>query len=122
MFKFVYGYKFFLIFAAAFFSALSGFLLKIGAVKIGEKSIFEFDVFSSYLVAMFSYGLGFIAYSLALRASSVSKVYPAMVGITVLLIFLWNIFSGFESVTIRGSVGTALVILGVFLVFSSAID
>jgi|GEM_PF-5115871 len=107
------------IIVAAFFSALSGFLLKTGARRINGDSIFTFEAIFPYSLAVFSYGLGFIAYSLALRSSSVSQVYPAMVGVTILLIFSWNIFSEFETVTIRGSIGAVLVILGIYLVLSA---
>jgi len=108
------------ILAAAFFSALSGFLLKIGSERVDGNSIFTFDVILPYSFALLSYGLGFIAYSLALRSSSVFQVYPAMVGATILLIFSWNIFSGFETVTIRSSIGAMLLVFGIYLVLSSS--
>jgi len=122
MLNFLFRNEILFIFFAAFFSALSGFLLKTGAEKLNGGSFFSFDVIFPYLVALLSYALGFVAYSLALRSTNVSQAYPSMIGVTMLLIFAWNMFSGFEEINMRGIMGALLVLSGVCLMSSSVSD
>jgi len=117
--KSILRHEFIFIFFAAFFSALSSFLLKIGGGKINGDSKLMWVAAFPYLAALISYALGFISYSIALRTASVYQAYPVMVGMTIFLIFSWNIFSGIEQMTIRGYIGTAILIFGVYLILSS---
>lgn len=109
-----------LVVLSAFFSAAASVFLKIGAGRVSGGGQSFFDVFHLYIAAVLAYGLGFVAYATALRAGSVSQIYPSMVGITMLLIFLWNVFSGFEVVEGRGVLGAVLVVGGIYMILSSS--
>lgn len=109
-----------LIVVSALCSAVASIFLKIGAVRVSGGHHSVFDVLHFYLAAVLAYGLGFIAYALALRSGTVSQIYPSMVGVTMLLIFLWNAYSGFEIISMRGVVGSILVVLGIYLLLSTA--
>lgn len=109
-----------LIVASAFCSAVASVLLKIGAVRISDGHYSVLDALHFYLAAVLAYGLGFIAYALALRSGTVSQIYPSMVGVTMLLIFSWNAYAGLEVTGVRGVVGAVLVVLGIYLLLSAA--
>lgn len=63
-----------------------------------------------------SYGLGFVAYALALHRLQISIAYPVMTAITIAVVALIGYFALQEPLGASRLAGIALVALGAFLV------
>lgn len=69
------------------------------------------------LGAIVAYGAGFVLYALALKRIELNIAYPLMVGIAILEIFGYGLLGG-EAVSIRSVFGAALIMGGIFLIYS----
>lgn len=106
---------FFLVLGSSACSALSGILLRIAAGRHFLARGFGVEVIFLYAGAIASYGLGFVLYALALRRLPLQSVYPAMVGLAMIQIFLYTRLTG-ESATASGMAGSILIASGIYLV------
>lgn len=97
---------------ASLCSALASILLT-GAASIPLLPITIASVTPRF-AALMVYGIGFMLYGYALRALNVSAAYPIMVGITVIILFLYSFLRG-EVINSRIIMGAAAVILGIIL-------
>lgn len=110
---------FFLILGSSACSALSGILLRFAAGRHLPSRGFGVESFPLYAGAIASYGLGFVLYALALRKLPLQSVYPAMVGLAMIQIFLYTRLTG-ESATASGVAGAILIVSGIYLVLRAA--
>ncbi|WP_175796561.1 hypothetical protein [Burkholderia anthina] len=65
-------------------------------------------------VAVLCYGVGFVFYSLSLKSIQLQIAYPIMVGVTILLLFVYGVVLS-QSVSMTSMLGAAFVCLGIFI-------
>jgi small multidrug resistance pump len=114
----------FLLFAAAACSAAASILLRLAAqthvefISAGTHALSALMNASTALRvgAIVSYGIGFLLYALALKRTELSTAYPAMVGMTILMLLIYGTFAG-EAITVKGLAGAAMVAFGVALTY-----
>ncbi|MFC0400808.1 ligand-binding protein SH3 [Paraburkholderia rhizosphaerae] len=114
----------FLLFAAATSSAIASVLLKlaarldINATAAGMSGLWALMTASTgvRLGAVIAYGVGFVFYAMALKRVALSTAYPVMVGITIVALLVYGAMAG-ESITMKGIAGSALVVVGVALIY-----
>lgn len=116
-----YGY----LILAILFNIIAQFLLKVGAKNINNidttKSILNKIIESLtnpyFLGALFTYGIAFLIYYLALSKIELSKAYP-LVSISVLIaIFSLSVIFLNETLNFIKALGFVLCILGIILIF-----
>lgn len=67
--------------------------------------------------AIIAYGAGFMLYAFALKHVELSVAYPLMVGVAILEIFGYGLLGG-DSVSTRSMLGAALIMSGIWLIYS----
>lgn len=70
--------------------------------------------------AIGAYGVGFVLYALALKRIELSIAYPVMVAVTVTEIFVYSLWAG-DAPTLRTVTGAALLVAGIWLLYSPRI-
>ncbi len=95
-------------------SALASILLRVAAL---DGVAIPGGQWTMRLLAICAYGAGFVLYALALKRLELSMAYPLMVGTTMMLLFLYGLFSG-EAVTAKTAAGAAMLVLGVCLIYA----
>jgi small multidrug resistance pump len=70
------------------------------------------------VAALGAYGVGFLLYAVALKRVELSIAYPVMVAVTVIELFVFSAWSG-DTMSIRTASGAALLVAGVWLIYSS---
>ncbi|KVQ79064.1 hypothetical protein WK07_14675 [Burkholderia multivorans] len=67
------------------------------------------------VLAVGCYGVGFIFYSISLKSIQLQVAYPVMVGLTILLLFVYGfLFS--QSISVLSVLGAMFVCVGIFLI------
>lgn len=69
------------------------------------------------LAALFLYGLGFLSWVYLLSRNSLSLVYPVVLSLNIILIFLFSRLLFHETVSLPQMAGIAVIIAGIYLVF-----
>jgi small multidrug resistance pump len=113
----------FLLFAAAACSAAASILLRLAAqmnaeiTSVGTLSLST--VMTAAIIlrigAIASYGIGFLLYAIALKRTTLSVAYPVMVGVTILVLLIYSVFTG-EAIRLKELAGAAMVVFGVALI------
>ncbi len=67
--------------------------------------------------ALAAYCLGFLFYAAALRRLELTVAYPVMVGVTILLLYVYGLMAG-ENITLRSAAGALLLMLSIALIYS----
>ena len=94
-------------------------ILTTVAAQIFLKIAGQFDMFKikwivSIFISLFSYGISFISYYMAVKYFEISKVSPIMMASTMVLISLYGFVTG-ESLNQIKISGIALAIISIFL-------
>ena len=71
------------------------------------------------LAALFLYGLGFLSWVYLLSRNSLSLVYPVVLSLNIILIFMFSRLLFHETVSMLQMVGIAVIIAGIYLVFTA---
>lgn len=100
--------------ALAFVLAMSHALLRHGAT-LGQQAL-EFPRVAFTLAAMLIYVAIFFYYSQLLQRFSVSRLYPMYTALSIVFVYASGTLLFRESLTVRGIVGTTLIVAGVFIV------
>ena len=100
-------------------SALASVLLRVSGQMSGAGSLIGLMTTPNLLrlAAIAAYGAGFVLYALALKRIELNIAYPLMVGIAILEIFGYGLIGG-ETVSVRSAFGAALIMGGIFLIYS----
>lgn len=103
------------------FSAIASILLRIAGNSTEDFSHLSTALFDRPMLfrlgALCAYGIGFICYAVSLKKIELGMAYPLMVGITILEIFLFGLFSH-EAITIRSVTGAGCLIVAMFLLYA----
>ncbi|MBU9249738.1 hypothetical protein KTD14_09785 [Burkholderia multivorans] len=67
------------------------------------------------VVAVGCYGVGFIFYSMSLKSIQLQTAYPVMVGLTILLLFLYG-FAVSYSISPTSLLGALFICAGIFII------
>lgn len=114
--------SYFMLFLSGSCSALASVLLRVsgqmsaGALAINWASLATMPNLLR-MGAILAYGAGFVLYALALKRIELNIAYPLMVSIAILEIFGYGLLGG-ETVSVSSMVGAALIMSGVFLIYS----
>lgn len=99
-------------------AVLGNFLLKSGINQIGDFTLENIQkiIFNWQLIVGFSlYGLSSLLYLKLLSTMEITKVYPALVAyMATVMLILGTLFLK-ESLTLSKVLGTAIIVLGIFL-------
>jgi len=106
------------------FNVLAQIFLKMGMKNFslamyGESVLFKLKEIITNFPLVFSvllYGLGFVAYAIALKNIELSKAYPVASVAMILLIFVISILFLGESLNSSKIIGIVLSILGIFFI------
>ncbi|KKW29140.1 MAG: hypothetical protein UY71_C0003G0035 [Parcubacteria group bacterium GW2011_GWB1_52_7] len=71
------------------------------------------------LAALFLYGLGFLSWVYLLSRNSLSFVYPVVLSLNIILIFVFSRLLFSETVSVLQMAGIAVIIAGIYLVFTA---
>lgn len=103
------------------FSAIASILLRMAGRSTENFAHLTNALFDRPMLfrlgALCAYGLGFICYAVSLKKIELGIAYPLMVGITILEIFFFGIFSN-EAVTLRSVTGAGCLVVAMFLLYS----
>jgi uncharacterized membrane protein len=113
-----------MIIAIGLVSAVSQYLLKVGlTASVGGANISsDLGLITraltnpSLLSAIALYVVAFVIYALLLVKSDVSQIFPATIGINILLVALMASFALGETITMPRLVGMAMIASGVYVV------
>ena len=110
---------YFMLFLSGTCSALASVLLRVSGQMSGAGSLIGLMTTPNLLrlAAIAAYGAGFVLYALALKRIELNIAYPLMVGIAILEIFGYGLIGG-ETVSVRTAFGAALIMGGIFLIYS----
>lgn len=113
---------YFMLFLSGTCSALASVLLRVSGQVSGPGIALSLAGLMTTpnllrLAAVVAYGAGFVLYALALKRIELNVAYPLMVGIAILEIFGYGLMGG-ETVSVRTALGAALIMGGIFLVYS----
>ena len=110
---------YFMLFLSGTCSALASVLLRVSGQMGGVGSLAGLMTTPNLLrlAAIAAYGAGFVLYALALKRIELNIAYPLMVGIAILEIFGYGLIGG-EAVSVRTAIGAALIMGGIFLIYS----
>ncbi|MBI2096872.1 MAG: hypothetical protein HYT40_01825 [Candidatus Sungbacteria bacterium] len=93
----------------------------MGALSISLAGVFAmiWKILQSplMLAALFLYGLGFLSWVYLLSRNSLSLVYPVVLSLNIILIFLFSRLLFHETVSLPQMAGIAVIIAGIYLVF-----
>ena len=71
------------------------------------------------LAALFLYGLGFLSWVYLLSRNSLSLVYPVVLSLNIILIFMFSRLLFHETVSMLQMAGIAVIIAGIYIVFTA---
>ena len=102
--------------AIAFVLAMSHVLLRHAASM--EQHVLQFPRLLYTLAAMLIYVAIFVYYSVLLQRFSLSRIYPIYSALSILFVYLSGTILFREEVTVRGAMGTLLIMVGGLVVAS----
>lgn len=97
-------------------SAMGGIPFTLGGVFGIFTRIFQSPLM---IAGLLLYGLGFLAWIFLLSKASISLVYPVILSANIILVLLLSHFFFNETLGLIQIVGIALILLGIFMVFSA---
>jgi len=112
------------IFVSILMGAIGQILLKVGADKLGNFTLSLNTIYSDLLnliknpeiiIGLFLFGSSFLLWVKVLTKSQLSYAYP-MVSLSYVIIVVASTFLFKETITMNKTLGTAIIILGVYLI------
>ena len=104
------------------FNTIAQLLLKFNTVHIIRINIAESIPFLAkflqpfLLLAVLTYGISFVCYSIALKGILLNKAFPIVNSLTYILVYILAAAFFHENINYKNIFGLSMIIIGIFLV------